>query len=66
MTSTARVRAHRDRRKRHIQPLRVEVPFEALSERLVEDGRLGAWDADDSQQVAKAVELLLKAYLDST
>jgi hypothetical protein len=65
-SSTARVRRHRERRKGHLAPLRVEVELERLSEKLIEDGRLRAWDADDRLQVAKAVQLLLAAYLASS
>jgi hypothetical protein len=65
-SSTTRVRRHRERRKSHLAPLRVEVPLEALSERLVADGALREWDADDKQMVAKAVQKLLAAYLASS
>jgi hypothetical protein len=65
-SSTARVRRHRERRRSHLAPLRVEVELERLSEKLIEDGRLPAWDSDDRLQVAKAVQLLLAAYLDQS
>jgi hypothetical protein len=41
---------------------RVEVPLYALADKLVEDGFLEEWDADDPEKVCEAVAQFLRAY----
>jgi hypothetical protein len=40
----------------------VEVPLYALADKLVEDGFLEEWDADDPEKVCEAVAQFLRAY----
>jgi len=62
-SSIPRVAAHRRRKKEDLILLkRVEVPLYALADKLVEDGFLEEWDADDPEKVCEAVAQFLRAY----
>jgi hypothetical protein len=63
-SSTPRVAAHRRRRKDGVLLLGdgVEVPQYELADKLVEDGFLEGWDADDRKKVLEAVAQFLRAY----
>ena len=41
---------------------RVEAPWYALADKLVEDGFLEGWDVDDPEKVCEAVAQFLRVY----
>jgi hypothetical protein len=61
--ATDRVRAFRDRRKRHAMLVTIEVPA-GLPDALVENRFLAEWDAENPQEIRKAIERVLTQLLE--
>jgi hypothetical protein len=61
--ATARVRAFRDRRKRHAMLITIEVPA-GLPDALVESGYLQEWDSESLMEIRKAIERVLTQLLE--
>ena len=59
--AAARARRRRARRAQGREVLHVEVEYTDLTEALIDRGELQAGDAEDREQVARAVEQLLAA-----
>jgi hypothetical protein len=58
-SSTARSRRCRERARSGLAALSIEVHLIAVSEMLIDAGVLKQWDAEDHDQVARAIERLL-------
>jgi hypothetical protein len=56
--TTDRVRAFRDRRKRHAMLITIEVP-EGLADALADAKYLKEWDAENPAEIRKAIERIL-------
>ncbi|MEJ8573465.1 hypothetical protein [Microbaculum marinum] len=62
-TPAERQRRYRELRKAGFCVLPVKIDEFALTEALIEAGRLGAWDEDDRVAIAEAIEQLLADWI---
>ena len=53
----------RERAKDGRAKFSVDVKLIRLSEALIEDGLLGAWDGDDREKVAAALQRMVEAWI---